>query len=172
MTRGTAARIYLSGPLLLLLALLQVTLMPHLVIAGVEPDLVLAAVVCWAILNGASQGAVWGFLGGLAMDLLSGAPFGMHTFVMTLVGTLAGLGVALLPREHSLLLPSMAVICTVMQQAIYVWLLRAAGWPLEWGQVLLTVVIPVALFNLLLTVLCYPLVGLLHRRTAPEELGW
>jgi len=108
----------------------------------------------------------------LALDMVSGGPFGMHTFVMSIVGALAGFGAALLPREHFMLLPTVAVLCTLTQEGVSVWLLRAAGWPLQWGQILLPVVIPAAIINLFLTVLVYPLVGLLHRRTAPKELGW
>ncbi len=158
--------------MLFLAVLLQVTLMPYLAVAHVQPDLVLAAVVCWALYRGMTAGALAGFLSGFGLDLLSGAPFGMHTFVMTVVGITAGLGAALIPSEHWLLLPGIAMVCSVIQEAGCVWLLRAAGWPLYWSQVLLAVVIPGALLNLFLTLLIYPLVGLLHRQTVREEPGW
>jgi rod shape-determining protein MreD len=132
----------------------------------------LAIVVCLGLLRGASDGATSGFLAGIAMDLLSGAPFGMHTFAMTVVGIAAGLGTALIPREHALLLPGMAVLGTVMQQAVCVLFLRGAGWPIEWSQVLLPVVLPATLLNLLLTALLYPVVSLFRRQMAPEEPGW
>ena len=146
--------------------------MPHLAVAHVRPDVVLAAIVCWALFRGPSDGALNGFLAGIALDLLSGAPFGVYTFVTTIVGAVAGFSAALIPREHTMLLPSVAVLCTILQQAVYVWLLRAAGWPLDWSQVLPTVVLPAALLNLVLTALLYPLVNLLHHRIAPEGLGW
>lgn len=165
-------RTYLSVPILLLAALLQVTLMPHLAVAHVQPDLVLALTICWGLLYGATGGAIAGLAGGFALDLMSGAPFGMHTFVLTLIGSLAGLGVAMIPPDHWLLVPGAAVLCTIIQQGAYVSLLRMAGWPLSWSQVLPEVVIPAALLNLLLTVLLYPLVGMLHRQVAPEEIGW
>jgi hypothetical protein len=38
--------------------------------------------------------------------------------------------------------------------------------------VLIAVVAPAAVLNLLLTLVLYPLTGLLHRRTAPVERGW
>jgi rod shape-determining protein MreD len=163
-------KLYLSAPLLFLLALLQATLMPA--VAGVRPDLVLAAVVCWGLLEGPTEGAIWGLVGGFALDLLSGAPFGIHSFVLTMVGTLAGFGSALIPSEHALLLPGMSVLCTIVEQGAEVWLFRQAGWPLEWGPVLIAVVAPAAVLNLLLTLVLYPLTGLLHRRTAPVERGW
>ncbi|MDI7276240.1 MAG: rod shape-determining protein MreD [Anaerolineae bacterium] len=160
------------SPVLALSALLQVTLMPHLAIAGVQPDLVLAAVVSWALHQGPTDGAVGGILAGLALDLLSGAPFGMHSFAMTIVGAAAGLAAALVPREHAMLLPGMAILCTVLQQATCVWVLRAAGWPLDWSQAVVTMVIPAALLNLSLTVILYPLVGRLRRQVSREEPGW
>ena len=102
--------------------------MPHLTVARVQPDLVLAAVVCWALFRGPSDGALSGFLAGIALDLLSGAPFGVHTFATTIVGAVAGFGAALIPREHTMLLPSMAVLCTILQQAIDVWLRQVGRW--------------------------------------------
>ena len=158
--------------MLLMLALLQVTLMPHLTVAHVQPDLVASAVFCWALFGGATEGAVLGFVGGLSLDVLSGAPFGTHTFVLAVAGTIAGLGAALVPREHAILLPGVVVVCTLVQQAAYVWLLRATGWPLSLSEVLIPVIAPLAVLNLLLTALLYPLAGLLHRRTMPEGPGW
>lgn len=113
-----------------------------------------------------------GFVGGLSLDVLSGAPFGTHTFVLTVAGTIAGLGAALVPREHAILLPGVVVLCTLIQQTAYVWLLRATGWPLSLSQVLVPVIAPLTVLNLLLTALLYPLAGLLHRRTIPEGPGW
>lgn len=146
--------------------------MPHLTIAGVQPDLALAAVVCWALCRGAADGAVGGLLAGLVLDLLSGAPFGVHTFTMTLVGAAAGLAAALVPREHAMLLPGMAVLCTILQQAACVSLLRAAGWPLGWTQPVVVVVIIAAVLNLLLTIILYPWVGRLGRALPQGESGW
>ena len=146
--------------------------MPHLAVAHVQPDLVLTVVLCWALVRGITEGAVCGFLGGFALDMASGAPFGLHTFVLTVVGSLAGFGVTLIPRERMLLVPAVVVVCTILQQGLQVWLLRAAGWPLSWGQVLVTVAIPAALVNLLLVILIYPLAGLLGQHAAREDLGW
>lgn len=165
-------KVYLSAPLLFLLALLQVTLVSRLTVAGVQPNLVFAAVVSWALLEGPTEGATWGLLSGLALDLLSGAPFGIHSFVLATVGTLAGFGAALIPSEHALLVPGVSLLCTIVEQGASYWLLRQAGWPLEWGAVLAAVVVPMAVLNLVLTIVLYPLVGLLHRRSALEEQGW
>ncbi len=146
--------------------------MPHLAVAEVCPDLALVAVVCWALHRGTADGAVGGLLAGLVLDLLSGAPFGVHTFAMTLAGTAAGLAVALVPREHAMLLPGMAVLCTILQQAACVSLLRAAGWPLGWSQAVVVIVIVASVLNLLLTIILYPWVGRLGRALSQGESGW
>lgn len=146
--------------------------MPHFTAAHVQPDLMLAAVVCWAISRGTAEGSLAGFVAGISLDLLSGAPFGVHTFVMVIVGIAAGLGAAMVPSEHAMLLPGMSLLCTVLQQAMYVLLLRAAGWPVTWPQALMPIVIPSALLNLLLTMLLYPLVARFRRQVAPEEPSW
>ncbi len=165
-------KVYLTAPLLFLLALLQVTLMPHLTVAHVQPDLVLAVVVCWALVRGTTEGALAGLLGGFALDLLSGGPFGIYTFALTLVGTVAAFASALIPNDHALLLAGVSVFCTILQQSTCLWLLRAAGWPLDWGTALITVVLPVTVLNLLLTLLIYPLASRLNGQPALDEPGW
>ncbi len=158
--------------MLVLLALLQATLMPSLAITHIQPDLVLAAIVAWALLRGPAEGALAGLVAGITMDLLSGAPFGMHAFVMVLVAVTAGFSVALVPNEHAMLLPSVAVFCTIMQQGAYVLLLRSAGWPIDWSQIVLPVVVPLSLLNLLLTVLLYQILSRCSHQMLPEEPGW
>lgn len=146
--------------------------MPNLSIAHLQPDLVLAAVVSWSLLRGPADGALGGLVAGIAMDLLSGAPFGMHAFVMTIVGVTAGFGAALVPSEHAMLLPSVAVVCTVIQQGAYVLLLRSAGWPLDWSRIVLPIVAPLSLLNLLLTALLFQILTGLRHQIMPEEPGW
>jgi len=67
---------YYTLPLLLALALLQSTAMPYLKLFGVMPNLMLLTVVAWSLLRGPGEGVVWGFVGGIFLDLFSRAPLG------------------------------------------------------------------------------------------------
>jgi rod shape-determining protein MreD len=58
-------------------ALLQTTLSPYMKIGGIHPDLVLLLVIGWSALRGMEEGATWAFIGGISLDILSSAPFGV-----------------------------------------------------------------------------------------------
>ena len=62
--------LYAAILLLSAVAIAQSTVMPHLTIMGVKPDLMLLAVMSWSLLRGSEEGLVWAFIGGLALDLL------------------------------------------------------------------------------------------------------
>jgi hypothetical protein len=68
-------------------------LAPHLAIRGVEPDLLLVAVVAVALGRGDRAGAAFGFAAGLAADLFLATPLGTSALACTLVGhAVGGLG--------------------------------------------------------------------------------
>lgn len=151
------------------LALLQASLAPLVQIAGVRPDLVLAAVVCWGILRGPREALVWALAGGLAVDLLSPAPFGVYTLALLLVGILTGLG-ELAVFSAGLALPVLAVaVGTVLYHLAAYALLQAAGIPLPWGDSLRYLTLPAALVNALLAPLVFGGLAVASSRMPQKE---
>ncbi|MBL8056012.1 MAG: hypothetical protein JNK29_04905, partial [Anaerolineales bacterium] len=70
----------LGVPLLAAAAVLQSALLPHFrVLAGGGLDLTLVLALAWTLAGDWQGGAVWGFLGGLFLDLLSSGPLGLNT---------------------------------------------------------------------------------------------
>lgn len=76
--------------LLLAAAILQVTVVEWLSLWGVKPNLVLVAVYALAITGGEMRGIVYGAIGGVIIDCLSGAMPGLFLSGYALVGYLAG----------------------------------------------------------------------------------
>lgn len=80
---------------ILLLSLLGLTLqgtfLTHLRLFGVLPDLVLILVVCYALLKGATEGAIVGFFCGLLADVFTGSLLGVNALSKMLIGYLVGL---------------------------------------------------------------------------------
>jgi rod shape-determining protein MreD len=72
------------------LLILQVTLFAHLRPAGVAPNVLVLAAVMGGLVGGTTQGAWHGFFAGLALDLVSAAPFGLAAGVYAAVGYLVG----------------------------------------------------------------------------------
>ncbi|QXJ20916.1 rod shape-determining protein MreD [Actinomadura graeca] len=70
---------------------------------GVQPDLVLLAVVALALVNGSMTGMVAGFLAGLAADIIppSDHTLGRYALVYCLIGYLCGLASAEMDRQSA-----------------------------------------------------------------------
>jgi rod shape-determining protein MreD len=75
---------------LLAAVLLQAVIAPHLRVLGANPDFILIAMVCVALLMGAEVGAVFGFLAGVMGAVALVEPLGLSAFVLVLVGFFAG----------------------------------------------------------------------------------
>lgn len=161
---------YLAFAILFCLALLQTTVMPRITVLGVHPDLMLMVVTSWSLLRGAEEGMLWALVGGLAMDLFSGASFGVCTLALLVVSFLSGLGQRNVFRLD-LLVPILAIpVATLVYQLIVLGLLAALGWRAGWGVSLSHVVLPSMLVNTLGMPAVYLAARLLHRRTAGEEI--
>jgi len=166
-----AVNLYLAIPLLLAGALLQSTVVPTVI--GVRPEIVLLLVVAASLSGGMEAGVVWGFIGGLSLDLLSGAPLGVFTLTMVLVGALVNVGESNL-FSTSLLLPLGAVfVATFVYHFLTIVLLQTLGWSIGWGPAILQVALPSAVVNTLLMPLVYFFLRWLTRLLrGGRELGW
>ena len=76
---------FLSIPIMVLVAALQVTVMPQISFLGGRPDLVLLVVVSWALNSPLEQAVLWAFVAGICKDLLSAAPVGTSLIGLILI---------------------------------------------------------------------------------------
>jgi rod shape-determining protein MreD len=146
--------------------------MPHLTIMGVKPDLVLLMVISWSLLRGAQEGVIWALVGGMGLDLLSGAPFGTSTVPLVIISLLAGLGELSVFRTRIALPLIATLIATLAYDLFFLLLLYAEGRSIAWADSLIKVVLPSTLFNVLLSPFVYKALYWLHRKTGREEMAW
>lgn len=146
--------------------------MPHLTIMGVKPDLVLLMVISWSLLRGAQEGVIWALVGGMGLDLLSGAPFGTSTVPLVIISLLAGLGELSVFRTRIALPLIATLIATLAYDLFFLLLLYAEGRSIAWTDSLTKVVLPSTLFNVLLSPFVYKALYWLHRKTGREEMAW
>jgi rod shape-determining protein MreD len=71
--------------------LLQTTVFPELTLLGVKPELLYLVTVIFAVLQGPAEGAVVGFVGGLAQDFMLNMPKGITALTLTMLGYTVGL---------------------------------------------------------------------------------
>ena len=163
--------------------LLQTTVAPYVKINGVHPDLVLVIVIAWGILRGMPDSFFWASVGGLSLDLISAAPFGIFTLALWLVTWLAntihgrtfGSSIVLplaLTFPFSLLFNGLALFLrlTLFEISTFPvdWLRIVGDWSLGFSSV----IVPVAIFNTGLMLLVFPLLYLLNRWLYPQPLSF
>jgi rod shape-determining protein MreD len=152
---------------LVLGALVQATILSPILGAG-RPDLVLLLVLSWSILRGSAEGTIGGIAGGLALDLLSGVPFGLHTSLLGLIAALTALGEANLFRGNLPLFVITAALATVALHGGTILILQAAGLQTLTLPRFAQFVVPTALLNALLM----PFAFTLFQRAVRALGGW
>ena len=146
--------------------------MPLVTIGGAKPDLVLLIVISWSLLRGTGEGVVWGFTGGLCVDLLSGGPFGASAVGMMTVGLLSGQGATNLFKGN-LLLPLLLVpIGTAVYYALILAVLELTGRAPVLDPILAQAIMPAAVVNLIAMPFVYMLMRWLDRITERQQISW
>lgn len=152
--------------------MLQATLLPYLEIRGVHPDLVFVLVIGWTILRGLQEGLIWVLVGGLSLDFLSGAPFGVFTLTLLVVALIANLAHGRIFGSSIVLPLSLTFPLSLLFNGLAVLLLFLLGRPVIWRDAFYNVLLPAALFNTMVMVLIFPLLYLLNRFLSPRQLSF
>jgi rod shape-determining protein MreD len=163
---------YLYFGILFGIALLQSTVMPKITLLGVHPDLVLMAVTSWSLLRGAEEGMLWALVSGVILDLLSGAPFGVYSLTLLVIGFAAGLGQRNMLRIDILAPIIVIPLTTLVYLLIVATLLKVLGWEMAWGARLKAILLPSILVNSLAMPFIYLPARLLHHHVGREEMNW
>ena len=164
--------IYLVIPALVIVALIQATWMPHLALYGVFPNLPLLVVTSCGLVKGVWSGALWGFIVGVAIDFLSGAPFGAATIALVVIGFLAGKA-KLGAIRAQLALPMITVlVATLIYEVIFLSIVTISGEHAVWWESLVRIILPAAALNALLTPPVLWTMRWLDRRFTEKEMEW
>ena len=163
---------YLFTPLLILAGLIESAVLPHARIAGHQPDLMLTLVAAWTLQRGLKESLLWALIGGIVLDVLSAAPFGIFTAALVGVSVISSIGSANLFRSQTLLPLVGALLATPAYYAITLALFYVSGRQIEWSAAITGVVGPALIANTACMIVIYPLVRWIHRRTSPREVVW
>jgi rod shape-determining protein MreD len=161
---------YATISLLGLIAVAQSSLLARFAADSWHPNLMLLAVIAWSLQRGSREGMVWGFTGGLVLDLVSNAPFGVNALLLSLAGFFAGLGEARVFRTNYLLPVFIIVAISLGYFAVQALLFQLTGRSLPWLETLLMVVLPGVAANLLVSPLVFRPLRWLSRHTGREQL--
>jgi len=147
-----------GAAVLFIAAMLQLVLVTSLVVAGGTPDLLLVVVIALGMLRGSVAGAVYGFFGGLLVDLLTLDTLGVTSLVLTLAGFWAGRYAETTGRGRRLA-PFIAVGMITALVGVFAFVLHyMLGEEVVARDALLTTFAPMTVLNLALALPVYLLV--------------
>jgi rod shape-determining protein MreD len=150
-----------------LLTILQQGITPHFTLFGARPDFVLLAVVDWGLIRGVEEGMLWGFVGGIFVDLFSGLPFGTSSLAYVSIAGIVSLGENVLLRTHILLPLVSGAIATVLYYAIAIVVVASTRHVVLFDDTVLHTIIGVALYNAVINPIIYVGAQLLDTRLHP-----
>lgn len=125
----------------------QATVAPALRIGDVLPDLPLIVVVLLALRRGPEFGCVAGFAAGLLQDAAGGGLIGAQALTKSLAGFAIGaLGAELRVTQPLVQVPGLALL-TIAEGVLRFGLLKLFHFEVPFGELMLYVVMPQALYN-------------------------
>lgn len=146
-------------PFIGLLAMVQSALGPRLALRGVRPDILLLVILAWTLIAGSYAGIVWGFWGGIWMDVMSGGPMGGSSLALMAAAAVVGLAYNRFFRSNILVPFLAAVIGTLIYSLVYMAVLFGVGHQLDGASLVAQLVIPSILYNSALMLLISPLLN-------------
>lgn len=150
--------------------LLQSTLFWQLKLVGVRPELVYLVTILIAFLEGPQQGAVTGFVGGMAQDFLLNQPKGITALTLTLVGYAAGLARQYVVSPSPLLPTILVAVFTAAGVAFYQIVAFLLGQLEESFAYAARVTLLTAAYGAILTPIVYPLLRRLIEGSRPTRV--
>lgn len=152
--------------------LLQTTLAPQVEVMGVHPNLVLVVTILAGLLLG-TQGGVWtGVLGGLLQDLMVGRYLGLFSLTGGIAGYLAGLTQGKLSRGNLVIPETTVLFISIIHGLLVLVLLRLTGVRFPPGVSLTSIILPEAVYNLVIVPFVYvPVYRTLVSSRARPSLG-
>lgn len=157
-------------PLLVLAAVLQSTALAHLRVLDGTLDLTLLLVLGWTLAGDWRGGMVWGLIGGLCLDLLSGAPFGTAALGLVSMAYLASLTEGRFWRSHILLPLATIILGTLGLHLVYLTVLSVSGERVNIGLALTRITLPAMVLNTAGMLPTYHLMRWLRRGVYPEPV--
>ncbi len=145
---------------------------PFIQINGVHPDLVLILIIGWIILRGLGEGIVWALIGGLSLDFVSAAPFGLFTLTMLLVALASSVAHGRIFGSSIVLPLSLTFPLSLLFNGLALLFLTLFDRPVVWDEAFFDVLLPAAIFNTAVMLLIFPLLYLLNRFLNPQPLSF
>ncbi len=151
--------------------LLQSTVFQSLTFAGIVPNLLMILTSSYGFMRGEKEGMVFGFICGMLCDVFFAGVLGMYALVYMYIGFVNGKFARIIyPDDIKLPLVLITVSDLAYGMFCYVFLFLLRG-RFHFAFYLLHVIVPEAVYTLLIALLLYPLLLWVHNRLEKKEKG-
>ncbi len=164
-----AADVVKTAVVMLVAALVQISFVTPISIAGGHADLLLVVLVSLALLRGPMLGAVGGFWAGFVLDIGTMAPLGLSSLVLTLAGYWTGRFGEATTRNSPhppLIAAALATVWVAVGSAVFNFML---GQSVPAGELFGHVLLPSLALNVLIAYPVYKLVGRIFKTDARDR---
>jgi len=162
---------YLVGiPLLVGLAILQSSLLGTFHFIDGRPDLILLAVIGWALARGRTEAMVWGLVGGCLLDMFSELPFGSSAIALILIAYLVSLYEGRVWEAHLLMPLGITLVGSLFYHAWLLGVLLIMGRTIDLAFAFTRVIMPSVFLNVVLALPASQLLAGLRNRLYPPEV--
>lgn len=148
-----SSAIYLAIPVMVLLSVGQTAVLPRIPLAGVIPLLSLLVALAWGLLRGGGEGAVWGFVAGICLDVFSVGPMGVNALTYMLTIVMVSLIGSALPSNRYLVPIVLAALATPILFILNLSAMRLFGYQMSTAY--LSTLLPVTVVHGLLILPIY-----------------
>lgn len=157
--------------LLLFCYLLQASVLPAAAFGGIMPNLLIIFVASCGFMNGELCGLVTGFFCGLLVDVFGGDVIGFYALIYMITGYINGMFQRVFYPED-IKLPLILILGSDAGYGLLcyllLFLLRSR---LDIGFYLLRVVVPEAVYTIVVAIAVYPLLLLIHKKLETVQKG-
>lgn len=160
----------LGVPLLVLLAILQSAVFSQVRLLDGQADLVLLAIVAWALTGRWQEAMILGVVGGVWLDLLSAVPIGVSSLALVIIAYGVAVTEGRLWGAHLLTPLGVILAASLVFSAVGLLGSLLAGGVIDLGSVATRVVLPALFLNLLLAIPSAQLASVLQRMLFPPEV--
>ncbi len=143
------------GGLILFALLLQTTVFSVWPFLRAAPDMILVLVVIFSLLNGPSFGVKFGFMAGLALDLLIGEMIGLNAITKAVIGLSVGFGSRRFYKENYFIPFLSVIVGSIIDQLLYLLFMMIFGLSVPWSMAFRQVILPMSIYNGGLSLLIY-----------------
>ncbi len=148
---------------------LQSTVFPTISFGGIVPNLMIVLTASFGFMRGEKSGLLFGFFCGLLADIFFGSFIGLYALIYMYIGYLNGKFNRIFYPED-IKLPLALILCSDLAYGLLCYLLFfLMRGKFHFGYYLLHIILPEAVYTIVVTLLLYPLILWINKRLESRE---